>query len=357
MAQRKTGSTTLKQVAERAGVSMAAVSAVLNSKKSSIRISPATAELIQQAAKDLHYVPNGLARSLRTNRTNNIGLVFENFGGITEGQFYVELLDGVAQELFKNKYRLTILPEVDRVQPINSLGNGLLDGVIWCKLPQSPDVIDILQRCPIPFVALHARPTEAHEAAAYISADNYGGAKLAVQHLHDFGHKRLLFVLETAEVDVPDAQARLAGFLDACAELNIEVQDQDVRIWSHDLHETTAYFQSHPDHTAIITWNERTAGVLLEHAQSLNIQVPQNLSVISFDSTSFSEKTSPRLTCIYQPIREMATAAVRTLLAQINGETITQDFEYPTRLDLRDSTTEPPKNRDWSSILNAEKSS
>lgn len=354
---RKSGSTTLKQVAERAGVSMAAVSAVLNSKKSSIRISPATAELIHQAAKDLHYVPNGLARSLRTNRTNNIGLVFENFGGITEGQFYVELLDGVAQELFKNKYRLTILPEVDRVQPINSLGNGLLDGVIWCKLPQSSDVIDILQRCTIPFVALHARPTEAHEAAAYISADNYGGAKLAVHHLHNLGHEKFLFVLETAEVDVPDAQARLAGFLDACDELGITVEDQDVRIWSRDLHEAISYFNSYPEHTAMITWNERTAGLLLDHAQSLNIEIPSQMSVVSFDSTSFSEKTTPRLTCIHQPIREMATAAVRTLLAQINGEPINHDFEYPTTLDVRDSTAEPPVNRNWSAILNAEKKS
>lgn len=356
MSAPRSGFTTLKQVAERAGVSMTAVSAVLNGKKSSIRISPATAELIRKAAAELHFVPNGLARSLRTSRTNNVGLVFENFGAITEGRFYVELLDGVVQELFRNRYRLTILPEVDRNQPLNSLGNGVLDGVIWCKMPQSADVIAVLRRCPIPFVALHARPTDGHVAAAYVSADNYNGAKLAVRHLAELGHRRILFVLEASEAEVPDAQARLAGFLDGCAELGLPTNESDVRVWGNRMEETGEYLRSGPPHTAIIAWNERTAGLILERARADGWVVPRDFSVVGFDSTPYSEKTLPRLTCVHQPIREMASAAVRLLLARIEGGPEGQrDLEFPMTLDVRDSTAPPPTHRTGCPTLSDEK--
>ena len=347
MEERKKSSATLKQVAERAGVSVSAVSSVLNGKKSSIRVSPDKAQLIKKAAADLHYVPNGLARSLRTNRTNNIGLVFENFGDITEGQFYTELLDGVAQELFKNKYRLTILPEVDRQQPLNSLGNGLLDGVIWCKLPQSPDVLQILKLAQMPFVALHARPSEGHEASAYISSDNYGGAQLAVEHLYANGHRSILFVLEQGEVDVPDAQARLSGFIDACQANGIPCEETDIRIWSKDFSEFPQYLASKPPHTGIICWNERTAAVLLDRAREAGLSVPNDLSVIGFDSTPFSEKTTPKLTCVHQPIREMAAQAVKTLLEYLNGSEDFTDIEFETTLDVRDSTESAPSLAPW----------
>jgi LacI family transcriptional regulator len=355
MAQRRNTSITLKQVAQHAGVSVSAVSAVLNNKVSSIRVSDETASQIRKAALELNYIPNGIAQSLRTNRTNNVGLVFENFGDITDGQFYVELLNGVVQELFKNKYRLTILPEVDRSNPLKSLGNGILDGIIWCKLPQSPEVIEILQKASMPFVALHARPSLGHEAAAYITSDNYGGARLAVQHLHELGHKHILFVLEEFEVDVPDAQARLSGFIDACTEFGIPCEEGDIRTWSREFNEFNDYLSSKPPHTAIICWNERTAALLLDLAIPAGINVPNDLSVIGFDSTSYSERTTPRLTCVHQPIGEMGATAARTLLDHLNGIETLQDHDFKTHLDIRDSTTSAPTVAPWQHSLKVEK--
>ncbi len=347
MSGRRNSSITLKQVAEHAGVSVSAVSAVLNNKKSSIRVSDETACQIRKAATELHYIPNGIAQSLRTNRTNNVGLVFENFGDITDGQFYVELLNGVVQELFKNKYRLTILPEVDRANPLKSLGNGILDGIIWCKFPQSPEVNEIIQRASMPFVALHARPTVGHEAAAFITSDNYGGARLAVQHLHELGHKNILFVLEEFEVDVPDAQARLSGFIDACTELDIPCSEGDIRTWNRQLDEFNDYLKSKPPHTAIICWNERTAALLLDLADQAGLTVPNDLSVIGFDSTSYSDRTTPRLTCVHQPIGEMGAMAARTLLDHLNGKDSLQDHDFKTHLDVRDSTSVAPTVAPW----------
>src|ERR1700683_482595 len=108
-----TNATTLREVALEAGVSVPAVSKVLHGRGDSIRVSEEKAEAIRAAAERLKYTPNALARSLRCSRSPNVGLVFEHFGHIAAGPlYYVHLLDGIASELFKYHYRLTILPEV-----------------------------------------------------------------------------------------------------------------------------------------------------------------------------------------------------------------------------------------------------
>lgn len=350
----KSSSVTLKEVAVKAGVSVAAVSKVLHGRGESIRVGKERAKLIREVANELHYVPNGLARSLRTNRTNTIGLVFENFGAITDGRFYVELLDGVAQELFKHKYRLTLLPEVDRDRPLDSVSDGLLDGVIWCKMPSSPDVVELLQHSTVPFVALHARPTEEHAAMAYVSCDNFGGAKIAVDHLVGLGHRRILFVHERFEEEVPDAQARFNGFVAACAAHGIDSSD-DVVTWSRDMHEFDDWVKSRPEYTALLVWNERSASEILSRAQALGVSVPGALSVVGFDSTPFSDTTQPPLTCIFQPIRQMAESAVRLLLAKILEDVPAKDIEFETRLDLRESTAQVPDSPVWANLFEDEK--
>ena len=104
---------TLKEIAGSAGVSISAVSKVLHGKGDTIRVSVSKAEHIREVAKRLQYTPNALARSLRMSRTHNVGLIFEHFGQIAAGPlFYVHLLDGIASELFKYHYRLTIMPEI-----------------------------------------------------------------------------------------------------------------------------------------------------------------------------------------------------------------------------------------------------
>jgi DNA-binding LacI/PurR family transcriptional regulator len=102
----------------------------------------------------------------------------------------VQLLDGIASELFKFHYRLTILPEVPHHQVSAVLNNGTLDGVIWCKLPADPELLTELADCPLPIIALNAPP--AREAAiCFFSCDNEGGMRLAVDHLADLGHPRI----------------------------------------------------------------------------------------------------------------------------------------------------------------------
>lgn len=332
---------TIREVAEEAGVSITSVSKVLHGRGGkTVRVSAETETLIRAAAARLNYVPNALARALRTSRTRNVGLVFENFGHIAAGPlYYVYLLDGVAQELFGRHYRLTILPEVE--DPA-SLADGSLDGVLWCKLPPEESVQTQLRTLPVPVVALNAPPPRNKNGGIFVSCDNEAGARLVVSHLTELGHRRVLYVGEVSERQTPDAVARAEGFVSACRDLGLPVDEQEMVWWHSDARELAGWWEASPPHTAVFAWNEAMGANILDQAVRAGVRVPAQLSVVGFDSTRFCDQTQPRMTAVRQPIQEMARHATRLLLDQIEGRTILDDvFTFPCSLDVRDSTGSP----------------
>ncbi len=337
---------TLRQVAEEAGVSIAAVSKVLHGRGDSVRVGEERAQAIRKVAERLNYVPNLSARQLRTNRTNTVGLLFENFGEISAGpQYYVHLLDGVASELFSRHYRLTILPEFDHHAPLQSLADGRVDGLIWCKLPGTPSFLDQFREFSLPCVALNAPPPQAADGkVAFVSCDNNAGSWLVINHLVELGHRRILFALERREEDTPDARARLQGFFAACHQHGIWVGEEDVVTWSTDAQEFPAWWNQRTGHTAIYAWNERLGAEILRAADRIELRIPEQLSVVGFDSTQYCETTVPRLTAVNQPIREMSQYAAKILLDQIEGGSSERySVIFPCTLDVRDSTAIAPR--------------
>ncbi len=338
--------TTMKAIANEAGVSIALVSKVLHGRASTVRVSQETAEMVRNTAARLNYVPNGLARSLRNNRSESVGVIFENFGQISAGPLYYTLLfDGIAQELFSHHYRLSILPEVDLTNP-KALADGRLDGVIWCKMPSSPDLLARMAHFPIPVVALNAPPPERDSDTAFVSCDNGGGIDLAINHLAGLGHRRILFVLERNEELTPDALARLDAFKLACRRRDIPSEGQDIVVWGTEAREFQQWWTQRPAHTAILAWNEGIGAAILRQALRAKVQVPEELSVVGFDSTQFCETTRPRLTAVRQPIREMAAHAAKTIVNLIEGHLpSTYNVLFPCTLDVRGSTAPPLEGR------------
>jgi len=324
-------------------VSTAAVSKVLHGSGSSVRVSAARAEHIRAVAREMAYVPNALARSLRSSRTRTVGVLFENLSRISTGPLYtMHLLDGVASELFKHHYRLTLLSELDHDNILGSLGDGRLDGVIWCKLIRDEGTSKALNDCPIPIVAMNAPVPNGPTEAVFVSCDNHGGMEMAVDHLWKLGHRRILFLREEQEASAPDCLDRLDGFTSAMAARGQEVGPDDVATWDWMLRKFPEWWAARPPHTAIVAWSERCAGMLLVRCAESEVSVPDELSVVGFDSTQFCEGTRPRMTAIRQPITEMASTAARLLLDMLDGkppETFSHIF--PCEFDVRDSTAPP----------------
>ncbi len=209
---------TLRDVAEAANVSTTAVSRVLHGGGPGVRVSEERAAQIRAVAERLNYRANALARNLRTSRTHTVGVLFENMRGMGDGPLYTtHLLDGVASVLFRNGYRLTLLAEIDHNNVIGSLGDGQLEGVIWCKLARDEETVALIRSTPIPIVAFNAATPTDGEATQYVNCDNEGGMELAVEHLWELGHRKIAFVYESEEYSTPDCIARREGYDQAIA--------------------------------------------------------------------------------------------------------------------------------------------
>ena len=144
----------------------------------------------------------------------------------------------------------------------------------------------------------------------------------------------------------PDALARLTGFKAAMKARGLPFSDEDVVLWSKPSVDLPAWLATKPPHTAIFGWHEGIAGKILAAAAAAGIEVPRQLSVVGFDSTMFCESTTPRLTAVRQPIREMAEQAAQLLLDLIEGQSPSQLSHYfPCTLDVRDSTCPPASRR------------
>jgi LacI family transcriptional regulator len=280
--------TTIRDIAKEAKVSAAAVSHVLHGKGGTIRVSQEKAQVIREVAARLEYVPNVLARNLRKGRSMNIGLVFENFGSIASGPlYYANLFDGLTSVLFSKHYRLTILPEIDHVNGLPELGNGQLDGVIWCKYVPDDRVKTMLEKADIPIVALNSPESVLPERSMSVRCDNEKGAELIVDHLYQLGHRRIAFIGELLEEETPDAVARAEGFRKAMNRRGLTVTDEDFFVWSYEATEFVPWSQSEPQHTALFSWNEGQAGNILRRALNAGISIPNELSVVGFDSTAY----------------------------------------------------------------------
>lgn len=333
---------TLRDVAKVAGTSVASVSKVLHGGGSNIRVGEKLAAHIRDVASQLQYVPNVNARQFRTGRTNTIGLIFENFGSISAGPlYYVYLFDAVATALFKQHYRLTILPEID-ANAADTLRNGLLDGVIWCKLNRCGSETELLRQATIPIVALNSGHVYEGGHVTSFVCDNQQGSQLAVEHLTNLGHRKILFVMERGEDQTPDALARLGGFRDAMKEHGLNVEAEDVVYWNREVCEFAEWWPVRNGTTAIYAWNEGMAGAILRSAKLRGVRVPDELSVVGFDSTAFCDTTEPRLTSVRQPIFEMATLATEQLLSMLrDGSSQSSSTVFPCTLDVRGSTSTP----------------
>lgn len=334
---------TIRQVAEAAGVSVSAVSKVLHGSGKSVRVSQERAAQIREVARSMRYTPNALARNLRSSRTHTVGLVFENFWNISGGPlYYLHLLDGVASPLFNNHYRLTILPELGEAGIVESLSDGQLEGVVWCKMRSDEATVQAIQQCPIPIVALNARMPDDPVSLANVSCDNRGGMRLAVEHLWELGHRNILFVSEVEEQNTPDCTDRMRGFLDAVEEISGGAYTGQTAVWNWEFDEFPGWWAANPKETAIVCWTERAAGSILARAAQAGVNVPRQLSVVGFDSTQFCDTTIPRLTAVRQPIFEMAKCAGETLLAMIRGVSAPcLAVTFPCGLDVRESTAPP----------------
>lgn len=164
---------------------------------------------------------------------------------------------------------------------------------------------------------------------------------LGVKHLFDLGHTRIDFGMDADNIGSAEDVDRWNAFQSACAALGLE---PGKRVEMYYTTEDAEKWLSDPDRgTGIVLRTENLASHIYVAAEKMNLKVPQDFSIVGFDSTEFCETLSPRLTAIHQPIRDMVYEAVSLLIRRIEGdETGTRTHLFPCGLDIRESTAPPP---------------
>lgn len=332
----------LSDVAERAGVSVSAVSRVL-SEAPNTRVSESTRRRIQEAAAELGYRPNFAARALKSARTNVVGLVVPD---VTNAVF-TELLHGVEDEAYRLGYVVLLaradgLPEgVDIIGRL--IGEGRVDGLIVQTGDAMPDSdVDrlIAGRLPVVFVnSIHP------EGAGSVVLDDERGAAVAVEHLVGLGHRRIALVSGVAPSDT--ARRREIGFRAAMERAGLEVGEHDVTHLGYEpargAEAMTRLWTGEQRPTAVVVANLNAAYGALAEARRLGVRVPEDLSVVAIHDAWTAEHAWPPLTTVRMPLRGLGATALRALVENLaSGARADVVVTEPAPvLVVRASTAEP----------------
>jgi LacI family transcriptional regulator len=317
---------TLKDVAREAGVDVSTASRVLR-RTSDAATSHETRQRIEDAAARLQYQPNILARGLRLKRTGSIGVVIPQL----DNPVFQELVLAVEEEAAANGQSVIIYHIDERHRPAQSLVSLALanqvDGLIVATLNVADSGLDSLHELPCPFILVN-RAAAGVEAS--VSLDDAAGARLAVRHLANLGHRRIGFLGGPA--GRYNADQRLAGFRAGLAEADLDFDPALVATAGYDFVSGRAAMKrlieagGRPE--AIVGVTLTTAVGVIAAAAEAGIEVPRDLSVVAVHDGVLAEMCRPRLTTVRFPVDRMARTAVRALRAQIEGD----GFELPVVL-------------------------
>lgn len=322
---------TIGDVARVAGVSTATVSKVINDRYG---VAARTSAHVRGVIDDLGYVSSLGARSLRSHRTQVLGILVADFE-----PFSTELLKGVSRAAHDTGYELLAYSVgaagLDTAgwerRSLSQLHGTLIDGAILC----TPTIVDVPAGMAVVAVDPHAGPS----ALPTVDSDNIGGAVIATEHLLSLGHRRIAFL--GGRDDLDSARQRERGYRTAMQAHGLAVDTSLVRLGDYTSEAAreavTDLFDNGERPTALFAANDLSAIGALEAIHDLGLRAPEDISIVGFDNIPESALTRPALTTIEQPIQKMGEQALSMLLDIIAGRDVPGHVRLPTRLVERDS--------------------
>ncbi len=330
-------------MAKLAQVSPVVVSRVLHNKANGVRVSEATSVRVREAAVQLNYRVNIWARNFRNQKTAMIGVL--NGMGMDRPRFnngprnFSTLMDGIVEGAFQHKYSVALCPQLLGDDPQEAVNDGRFDGLVWYSITPSECNLNILNNSTTPIVIIHARSAEYGGKHPTVICDNAQGIGLAVEHLVKGGHRRIAFATEGDALNV-ESEARLKAFWYHTKRRGIDVKDRDILDIRRDREALHAYLKEGPRHTAVIVHADGLAGDFIVAAPKYGVRIPEDLSIIGFDSTEYCDQLRPALTSISQPLFDMGARAVDLLMRSISEQAPdSMELILPCGLNIRGSTT------------------
>jgi LacI family transcriptional regulator len=339
---------TITDIAAKAGVSKATVSYVLNERATAVRISEDTRQRVMEAATELGYRRNELARAVTTGKSRMLGFwVMES-----QHEPVARVLAGAMKEANLHDYFIKMLGFDNEANPqriIEQCIEWRLAGII--TIHASPVALDHLhpqiERFEIPMVLVDCQGPRT--GSIHITSDQIQGVRLAIEHLVSLGHRKIAYVTGRAAENELLSHRRAEAYQQVMQERGL---DEHINVvygnWdtAHTEAETRRLLSLPQDSplrpTAIACWSDLTAMVVIRTATQMGIRVPEELSVTGFDDLAGAALYNPPLTTVSQAFEEIGSTAVRRLLNGPNGTPVKQkqcrEEVLPVRLIVRAST-------------------
>jgi len=339
---------TLADIAASAGVTSMTVSRVINKNG---YVHSDTRERVLKVARDMNYRRNGLARGLKRQRTETIGLVL----GDIANPYTAELSRGVREVLEARGYTLFICisehSAKEDVQAFDSLTDHRVDGIIVATRASKlgNDRLQELVDAGVP-ISLIGREFR-HPQTDLVGADHLKGGYEATRHLVELGHKRIGFIGVSLTKGL--GLKRFQGYLEALNEYGLPVEDKLIvggrgandQMPGYSTEEMgydamTTLLRSKKRPTAIFARNDFTAIGALNAVKQAGLGVPEDIAVVGYDDIPLASHTSPSLTTVRQPTREQGRVAAEFLLRRIeeDRQLHRQERMFECELVVREST-------------------
>ena len=310
---------TLLTISDRTGYSISTVSRVLSGKGKKYRISQQTIDYITDVARSCNYTPNLIAQSLRTRKTNTIGLTIPNI----DNPFFATLSGVIINQLKKCGYNIILsdtMENVDNeVEALNSFLSRNVDGIIAVPVSSDPGYMEeISGTVPVVLIDRYFENT----TLPYVCTDNYSGAYAAAEHLIARGYKRLL-AIQGVPASMPNRE-RLRGFWQAVD----DNRDKGIRaVVSGDSFSVENGYKEamnaletdeRPD--AIFTFSNTILLGAIKAIRELGLRIPEDVAIISFDNNRFLDFLDPAITRIEQPIAVIGKMVTDNIVRMIESE-------------------------------------
>ena len=299
---------TLVSIAERSGCSISTVSRVLSGNAAKYRISQRTVARVTEEVKRCNYTPSLLAKGLRTNRTDTIGLLIPNI----ENSFFAGVAGVVIRESRNYNYKVVVVDTQE-----DELLARRVDGIVAAPCGSNSELFASVQEGGMPLVLIDRYLPDAG-MLSYVTTDNYRGAVMATEYLLENGHRRIACIQGTPH-SMP-VRDRVRGFGDTLRAHGlgdrIVVTGEDFSVQNGYL-ETKLALAREERPTAIFALSNLILLGVVKAVHESGLRIPDDISVVSFDDNMLFNYLDPAITCIGQPTDEIGTLAVKLLIRAV----------------------------------------